>query len=199
MEQSRDKRMEYKHNLYVMRHFGTKENSNGVFMGQRDCAINTNAVFNVKIPDSFTYNKKIKLFCSPLRRAVQSASILMKNYPFIDWDLEVMDFLKERSLGEFEGKYKCLLNGNREYFDEMKRLDLKTTPPGGESFDEFRSRVLQVIPVIECALIENDVLLVTHLQVIRTIETYYFDRDLSQWYSMFYSMGEIVRLDNEKS
>lgn len=190
--------MECEHILYVMRHFETEENSSGVFMGHRDYQI-IHKTPTVILPDSVKKNRSIKTFCSPLTRAMQSANVLMNNFTEINWHFEILDSLKERGLGEFEGQYKYLLNGNRKYFDELKRLDLSTTPLGAESFVDFRDRVLQCIPIIENALLTQDVLLITHLQVLRVLESYYLKTDLSQWYNISYTTGRIVRLNNEKS
>lgn len=74
------------------------------------------------------------VFSSPLKRCVQTASLL-----FPDKDIIIRNDLRECEFGEFENKNYKELSGNEKY---QKWIDSNGTMafPGGESIDEFKER-----------------------------------------------------------
>ena len=182
--------MEYR--LFMMRHFATFENDNDIYMGQLDYSVNP-ARMNLKA-GGFVGIDCCHLISSPLKRAVESAYYVMNRFSLIKWEFETNDLLKERCLGEFEGKKKSAIksgkSGDKYFFNNQ--LILQETPPGAEGIDSFCARVNSFKKYLDKCLASNNVLLVTHVQVMRALLCDNISND--KWYSMFFSHGEIIEV-----
>lgn len=182
--------MEMNKHWFSMRHFLTDEYRNDIYMGQQQYPIcNTNIVTNGLIENL----DECTIFASPLKRSVQTVEYIVKTFSETKFYVVYLDQLKERGLGDFEGKPKSPIRNNTEYFVDKKFIVTKT-PPNGESFYDFRLRVEETVPIIMDELRERNVLVVSHLQTLRMIrfcvESLY---DYDNWYDINYVHGEVVQ------
>lgn len=173
-----------------MRHFLTDEYRNNIYMGQQQYSIcNT----DIKTNGFLEYLKSCTIFASPLKRSQQTVEYLVDTYSNISFNIVYLDGLKERGLGDFEGKQKEQIRCNQEYFINKKFIVTKT-PPNGESLLSFRKRVENTINIMFEEFKENNILVVSHLQTLRMIKfcvqnSYNYD----VWHEINYAHGEIIK------
>ena len=176
-----------------MRHFKTLSNANGIYMGQLEIPIKYPPDITDVMSHSELFNSAL-LLSSPLLRGRQTAEYICNLFPEKNITIVYSDALKERSLGDFEGRIKSELNGDKNYYDEHKQLLLDKTPPGAEPIPVFLERVDSIIPQIQSYLTMNNVIIISHLQVLRALTCKLGFSNISEWYSITYSYGEIIRL-----
>jgi broad specificity phosphatase PhoE len=178
-----------------MRHFLTNEYRNNIYMGQQQYSIcNT----NIKTNGFLECLKSCTIFASPLRRSQQTVEFIIDSYTDIKFNVIYLDELKERGLGDFEGKPKEQIRSNKEFFVDKKFIVTKT-PPNGESFLDFRKRVENIIDSMFKEFKSDNILVVSHLQTLRMIKfcvvnSYNYD----VWHEINYAHGEIVKEDYGK-
>ena len=87
--------------LYIVRHGKTDWNIKGLAQGRIDISLNEEGIESAKkLANELDINKIDICISSPLKRAKETAEILVKGKKNIIFD----ERLKERSLGDFEGK-----------------------------------------------------------------------------------------------
>ncbi|OEJ14144.1 fructose-2,6-bisphosphatase [Brachyspira hampsonii] len=122
--------------ILFIRHGQTQLNAEGRWLGSTDaplCEDGKKALNDrKKIIDS--YKPVQKLYCSPLKRCLETADIY-----FNDMKKEVLNDLRERSFGDFEGKNHDELKNN-PYYKEFFRTNWKSNVPNGETSENFFSR-----------------------------------------------------------
>lgn len=105
-----------------------------------------------------------RVLSSPLRRAALTAAAI-----FPDAAIEHDPRLMERHLGAWQGQVKTAVREHRpEAFTATGTLDLRVTPPGGESFDALCARVGAVLAQIATGPEAETVAVVAHNGVLRT-------------------------------
>ncbi|MHA2936898.1 histidine phosphatase family protein [Vibrio sp. RC27] len=114
-----------------MRHGETEANQNNVFCGSTDIPLNANGrqqALDARKPVATVIKNDIKIVSSPMQRAVETTKLALPNTEF-STDVD----LSERDWGDLElqpiTKQVC-------YFD---------TPPGGEPWGPFITRITQAI------------------------------------------------------
>lgn len=172
-----------------MRHFVTKEYLQGLYMGQKQYEICNTNLIDKGLMDSLT---ECTIFASSLMRSRQTVDYLCHHIKKIKFEVIYSDSLVERGMGDFEGNLKQELKKNGDYFLNG-RLIVDKTPPNGESFFEFKKRIECFLPEICEKNDTKNVLVVSHLQVLRMI---WFimnkEHSLNKWYEINYNHGEIV-------
>ena len=148
--------------VWLIRHAPARENLEGTFMGQLDGEPDA-----VGLQAAATLAGTIEagvVLCSPLRRAVLTAAAIFPRHRIVHDDR-----LAERHLGDWQGRAKDDVRAESpEAFTEAGTLDLRVTPPGGESFDELRARVHAVLSEIAARPADGRVAVVAHNAVLRT-------------------------------
>lgn len=145
-------------NLYVVRHGESEANAMGVLQGPAlDYDLTSEGVAQIESV-RFSLPEEIGvMYSSPLKRVVQSAEILNKNF-----NVEILkrDALKERDYGTLAGKaWEDIENGAELLaIDEEMKYDYR--PFGGESVEQVRARVEAVLEEIK-NINHNNVLIVT--------------------------------------
>ena len=172
-----------------MRHFLTEEYRNDIYMGQQEYSIcNT----DIKSNGLLEVLNHCTIFASPLKRSKQTVEYLINTYTSIDFNVIYSENLKERGLGDFEGKHKEQIRCNSEYFIDKKFIVTKT-PPNGESLERFRNRVEYVSSIMLEEAKKNNILVVSHLQTLRMIKFCILKiHDYDKWHNINYSHGEVV-------
>jgi broad specificity phosphatase PhoE len=138
-----------------MRHGQTDYNFRNLWMGSTDVPLNS-----VGIRQALVAAKKIsmhgisKIYVSPLLRARQTADII-KEYQLVRPEVIVIDELRERCFGSFEGKFKSQKNRARM----AEALDV-------ESSGSFDFRIRKALSMVD---VYDDVLIVSHSAVYQHI------------------------------
>ena len=115
----------------------------GFFCGRRDCGLSEEGR---RQAEELKGNPEIlgaeAVYCSPLKRAKETAGLLSDQPAIID------ERLTERSLGIFEGKWQSELEENeeyRKYFTDERYAHLRASftvrAPGGENLSDVVERV----------------------------------------------------------
>ena len=144
--------------IYFIRHGETNFNDEGRCTGQIDVALNKKGISQAhELAEKLRNLKFSKIFCSPLKRAKQTAEIINENY---NVPIVIIDNLKERNDGTRQGV--CYKN-----LSEKEDLDFFKSPEkyGAESNDQFFNRCVNAYKEIKG--FNEDVLIVSHGGVFR--------------------------------
>lgn len=120
-------------NIALIRHGKTASNLRGAFTGKRDESISEHAAAELA---DIEYPKVDVLFSSPMRRCIETSRII---YP--ELEPVIVDGLRERDFGDFEGKTHAdiiVLPGFSDWGMNEKGMIF----PNGEDFDEFNLRCM---------------------------------------------------------
>lgn len=142
-------------NIFVVRHGQTDANIKNLFNGLNDFDLTGKGVAQAKKlqKDFLAWGKFNKIFCSPLKRAVHTASILnVHNLPILKSEL-----ITERDFGPYTLKPTALV-------DDMSTLYKKGENPilDIESYDSVCNRVSKFIDFLKSENISGNILVVTH-------------------------------------
>ena len=156
---------------YLMRHGEIESNNKRIYAGWNDEELTWTGKQQIK-----TASKKLAvleidaIFCSPLKRAVQTAQILSN-------DLGVEYFtessFQELKLGNWEGKSEKLIR--KIYATEWQTWNTRPTElvvEGRETLGELHERVLGGVRKVRDAFQFDSPLIVSHVSIIRIIILY---------------------------
>lgn len=119
--------------ILFIRHGQTQLNAEGRWLGSTNaplCESGKNVLISKKnIIDK--YKPVQKLYSSPMKRCVETADIY-----FNDMQKEIIDDLRERAFGDFEGKNHNELKKN-PYYNEFFKTNWKSNVPNGEDSENF--------------------------------------------------------------
>lgn len=182
-------------NIYLLRHGETEQNLKGLYYGKLDIDITDKGIKQIEYINNKVKNITFdKIYVSNMKRAMSSADIILKDkhIPYI-----IDKRLSEMNLGVFEGKnYEDI---QREYPIEYKEWsnDWKAyAPPKGESYISFYERVKEFFQEI-LKLEDENVLLVTHSGVIRSILTYTMGENLDVFWKFGSKNGDLTLIKYE--
>lgn len=170
-------------NIYLLRHGETEQNLKGYYYGSLDVDITPKGICQIEsVSNKINSIDFDKIFSSNTKRAISSAKIILNNR---DLSYIIDDRLNETNLGLFEGKsYEDI---QKEYPIEFKMWseDWKQyAPPKGECYVDFYRRVKEFFEEI-LKLKDENILIVTHGGVIRSLLTYIMGENLD----MFWKFG----------
>ncbi|MEI0531879.1 histidine phosphatase family protein [Brachyspira pilosicoli] len=154
--------------ILFIRHGQTKNNAEQRWLGSTDVSLweeGINALLkNKSIVDK--YKPFEKLYSSPMKRCIETAKIY-----FDDMSYEILNDLRERSFGDFEGMTYNELKDN-PYYKEFAKSCWKSEIPNGEISNNFFNRVYNVYLTIIEDMKKNNLkytAVVTHGGIIMTI------------------------------
>ena len=154
--------------IHLIRHGEVADANPRRYNGHIDVPLSERGVEQIKRLASFLSAEGIKaVYCSGLGRAVKSAEIIAKPFGL---EPAVVDGLKERSFGEWEGM--SFDEVNEKWPDAFKAWaddPLKFSPVGGESTLETRDRVMPVFNKVVDDHKGEEIAVVSHGGVIRII------------------------------
>ena len=179
--------------IYLVRHGVTPANKENRFAGRTAEGLHPDGVEQIRQVGSRLHEKNISgIFCGPLPRTVQSAEILkdMLHVPLI-----VVEELTEINIPHWDGLTK----------DEIRRQHGQeyptwlTTPqtfelPGCETIRKVQERAVSAIKSIAAGHPGKNLLLVSHLIVLRSLVLYYRDMDIRDFRSIKIDNGAILCL-----
>lgn len=153
--------------LYLFRHGLTKGNLNAQYIGHTDYPLTTFGMDELKkIKSKYHYPEVDAVFTSPLKRAIDSATIMFPKNNKI-----VIDNFIEYNFGEFEECTAEDLKDNED-FKNWLHGDINARPPFGESNAEFVQRICESFEkVIEGCISTGteNIAIVSHAGVLMTI------------------------------
>lgn len=148
--------------LWLIRHVPAAGNIGGVFMGQLDGEPSADGLQRAAALAG-TIDADV-ILSSPLLRAARTASAL-----FPGRDIVHDPRLMERDLGTWQGRSKADVAAEQpDAFTEAGTLDLRVTPPDGESLAALKTRVAAVLEEVAARPDPVTVALVAHNGVLRT-------------------------------
>lgn len=155
--------------LYFYRHLPTTNNLNDVFIGRLDLECDEAFIINNKnkISESIRNNGFTKIYCSPLKRAIQSVELF---FPGKSYTID--ERLTERDLGDWSNVPKNQVRHKYPLaFYDNGRLNFNFTPPNGEKYSDLLSRVSSfLMDIYDSHEQEEDVIVVTHNGVITAVK-----------------------------
>lgn len=150
--------------LYVVRHGQTEANKNHLFNGINEGDLTNKGIEQAKELIPFIKNINIdRIFSSPLRRTVHTAELLNINNKEI--------FKDERLIERDCGKYT--LEPTNLIKDKSKLYSLENTYTEFESFQSIIDRTKNFIEEIKTKYIDENILVVTHGDVIIGFQKYF--------------------------
>jgi len=152
--------------IYLMRHGETAAGKK--FIGQTDIPITENG--KTQITAWKGYFEEITLaaiFCSPLKRSVDSAGLIRKSrHP----EPEISSELIEIDLGQWEEEEMAVVKSRRPEEWEARGRDMDVfKPPEGESFLEVSHRVIPFFEDLAGKFPDKHILIMGHAGVNRVI------------------------------
>lgn len=182
-------------NLYFVRHGETEHNKNQCYYGSIDVDITEKGVLQAQNGSEKLKNINFnKVYVSALKRTEQTANILMEGRQV---ELIKDKRINEINFGVFEGKSHEEIK--EFYSDEWKIWcdDWKGfTPPEGENYIQFYDRTKSFMDDI-LKLDEDNVLIVTHGGVIRSVYCYLLGGSLDFFWSFGSKNGDITIIKYE--
>ncbi len=124
-------------NIHLIRHGKTKGNLLRVYLGSTDeqlCQEGKDEIINLA-NDNY-YPLVDKIYCSPLKRAVETAKLIYKSR-----DIITMSNLAERGFGIFEYKSYEELKDNLDYINWLNTMGVSTVE-GMEDYNSYTKRVI---------------------------------------------------------
>jgi broad specificity phosphatase PhoE len=123
--------------LYLVRHGSTTDSNKNIFRGQRDAALDKKGFSDAHaLKDFFKKKEWHRIFCSPMTRAIQTATIICDDQA--DYQPETTPGLEPWNIGVMTGAFKTPKNKEKmEHFI----TNPEDAPKNGESLREFEHRV----------------------------------------------------------
>ncbi len=182
-------------NLYFVRHGETELNKSKFYYGKMDVSITQRGIVQAKEVSQILKNINFnKVYVSEMKRTEQTAKFILDNRTC---SMIKDSRINERNFGAFEGKSYDKI---KEIFPEKWRLwceDWKNTvPPEGESYVQFYSKVKDFMDDI-LKLKDDNVLIVTHSGVIRSIYCYILDNNLDFFWKFSSKNADITLIKYE--
>ncbi|SHK15471.1 alpha-ribazole phosphatase [Hathewaya proteolytica DSM 3090] len=183
-------------NLYLIRHGYTEENEKGTYYGAVDPGLNEKGFIQCEKIKIFMENIAFqKVFCSPLKRAKETAYIVTESHARKD------ERIRERDFGIFEGKTYEELKDDRYLNIEYEKwcnnwLEYKI--PEGESYMEFCQRVYDFMDEVLLKYGDDEnILIVTHAGVIKVIYTYIMNKKPELFWKFSSENGDVSMIKYE--
>lgn len=185
--------------ILFIRHGQTQLNAEGRWLGSTDAPLSESGkevLINKK--NIIEKHKPIqKLYCSPMKRCLETADIY-----FNDMNKEIINDLKERSFGDFEGKNHDELKNN-PYYKEFFRTNWKSNVPNGETSKNFFNRTEKAYLYIIEDMKKNNLdytAVVTHGGVIMSIFSRYDKQKLNFYdYLLQNGCGYYAEIDDKNN
>ncbi|MEW5706260.1 MAG: alpha-ribazole phosphatase [Actinomycetota bacterium] len=180
--------------LYLIRHGETKYNKIHKFIGRTDIELSPKGILQAEALSSYLRMKPIKsIYSSDMLRARQTAEIIARPH-----GLKVLlrENLREIDFGDWEGKTYDEI----EALDGQKVREWVSSPqdviiPGGESWQDFKTRVIYTVNRIIDEEKDGDVVLVTHGGPIKLLISYFLRDDHDFFKSFWPSTGSLHIVD----
>lgn len=180
-------------NIYIVRHGQTEENINNFYYGKLDVPLNQNGELQLKISSEKLKDVEFgKIFVSSRKRTQESCKIICKNSILNQGKKYIIDDrINEMDFGVFEGKSfqdieKLYPREYESWGKDWKNFSI----PEGESYQDFFIRIKSFLDYI-LTLKEDNILIVTHGGVIKTLYCCILDNNLDFFWKFSSKNGDI--------
>lgn len=177
--------------IYFLRHLKTRNNGLHIISGQSDSKI-INANFL-----ELDLSKFNRIYCSPSRRCVRTIKLLGHQSDAISrvvYDKRLL----ERDMGDLEGMLKK--EGEIKYSELFRRgtFDVFKTPPQGESYECFKSRVKEFYQELLCNQQGNNILICSHNQTLKLLRLFFLGKDITyqSWSEYSFENGKLTKIEH---
>lgn len=187
--------MKYETEIIFVRHGETDFNKAKLYFGHLDPELNNKGKEQLKKSEILLKNMENEIdvvFCSPLKRCVQSLDILnldenIKKY----YD----DDFKEINFGIFEGKtYEEICQKYPKEVEEMKNNWKEFKVSEGESLIEVYNRCTNKIKEIVKKYKNKKILIVAHAGIIQCLFSYFMFENLDGYWKFKIDNGSISKI-----
>lgn len=179
--------------LLLVRHGEIPSNIKKLYAGKSTEGLTDKGVCQViKTAEKLNGFKVHALYSSPIRRALQTAEIIGKE---IRKDIMIEDAFREMELGPWEGlsEYDVARMYSVEWAEWQNRpAELKL--PGRETLEELQYRVLKGMQNIYQNSIDCNVVIVTHVAVIRVLLLWHAKESLNLYKTIHVPNAEIFEI-----
>ncbi len=156
--------------LILVRHGETLANREFRYIGTQDHLLSEQGQLQAEqLAEALSVLPIAAVYSSPLQRAYRTAESIAIRHALA---LQVLDGLREGSFGSWEGMSRVEVLA-RSLEDEQQLLawerDPDVAPPGGESFVMICERVLTTVGQLAQAHVEQAIVLVSHVGVIKAL------------------------------
>lgn len=171
-------------NYYLLRHLKTSNSTRELINGR---SLTQTIEIEKVIPSSYNIDS---IYCSDALRCRQTIECYLKTNQIVP--IKYSKLLYERDMGIWEGKLKSsIINSNPELFINDK-FKLFSTPPLGESYDDFKNRVIEFLGLINEE--NGNILICSHNQFLKMLLLTLNKIKITQeiWNSINFPYGEIL-------
>lgn len=182
--------------LYLVRHGATDATDGGKICGHLDLDLTPEGVLQTEdVADALCGINADAIFCSPLKRTMQTADVLAKT-------LDIETYFKhsgliEKKEGEWEGQtYWQIRDAQPKLWEKWSKDPIGFEPPGGESVKDFVARVGRALSdIIKNHYKGNKIVLVTHAGVIKSIMMHSLNIPTENFFRIDIPPASISRVD----
>jgi alpha-ribazole phosphatase/probable phosphoglycerate mutase len=178
----------------MIRHGEIPSNVNKVYAGRSPEPLTERGVRQAKeVSDELKKYNVGALYSSPIQRALQTAQIISEG---IGMDLMAEDAFREIEMGPWEGmSEKDIAEKNPEEWDLWNRNPAELKLAGRETLDDLLQRVLTGVRRIPREMAGQNVVIVTHVAIIRVLMLWCSRKSLNLYKTIHVPNAEIFEID----
>lgn len=163
--------------LILVRHGQTEENVKKIIQGQKEGKLTEKGIEQARKAGNWLKNEKIDIiYVSDLQRTIDTADEIIKYHKNTQVIYEQR--IREKGWGKFEGKTDEYL---KKYIKENNLDYYNFKPGGGESYSEFRNRVIEFYDYLVNKYESDTVLLVSHGGTIGNMLLHIFNESIENY------------------
>ena len=176
--------------LLLVRHGDTKLNSRKRFWGVTDVELSSAGIRQAERLRDYLASEKIgAVYSSNLKRALVTAEIVASGHQL---GVIACGELREVNFGELEGlAFADIGQRYPELAESWVRRNPKLKYPGGDSLDEFSSRVGKFLSRLDNHAAEETILIVAHSGVLRTLICQLLGMELERRWQFRIDLGSL--------
>lgn len=174
--------------LYLIRHGKTQANEQHLYCGSTDISLSGNGTKELK-EKNYNIPSECRFITSGMKRTNETLKLLFGNAVYT-----VDDRFKEIDFGIFEMKSYDQLKDEAEYQKWITGDNENNVPPGGESGNMVRNRVLPAVEEIMSG--QTDTVIITHGGVIAVVMEQLFSNENKNRYQWQPKPGEGYVIEN---
>lgn len=186
--------------FYLIRHGATEATDKGRICGHIDIDLTAEGVEQAEIiADWFLDTPLDSVFCSPLKRTMQTADIIAKAIKKPTYYKH--SGLIEKKEGQWDGKtYWQVRDEDPKLWEKWSKDPIDFTPPGGESIRSFVARVGRALDDVRKNYeTGSKVAVVTHAGVIRAMIINALEIPVENFFRIDVPLASISRIDWSES
>ncbi|MCF7930947.1 MAG: histidine phosphatase family protein [Acholeplasmataceae bacterium] len=183
---------------YLVRHGQTSWNETHRFQGWLDIGLDTIGMLQAKMLADYFKQEDIKhIYSSDLTRALKTAQLIQQK---TDCPLTISKNLRELNVGNWEGMTLDEITSEFKSDDPIDETTLfGKGRSGGESLEEFQTRIVECFHKIIEKHQNQDMIIVTHGGVVRVLLCHILGCDISQKNTLKIDNGSISILEINES